>query len=91
MVSIQRVRLSSHHHASRTKHTKHDATGVAPFPPFVELEIARYPREQGCYLFHICADGQATDTWHESIDDAIDQAEWEFGVKAEEWIRSEGP
>jgi len=29
MVSVQRVRLSSHHHASRAKHTKHDATGAA--------------------------------------------------------------
>lgn len=90
MVSIQRVRLSSHHHASRTKHTKHDATGAAPFPRFIALEIATYPGEQGFYLFHICADGQGTDTWHESLDAAIDQAGWEFGVKREEWTRADG-
>ena len=46
------------------------------------------PGEQGCYLFHICADGQGTDTWHESTGEAVDQAQWEFGVRPDEWIVS---
>jgi hypothetical protein len=86
MATIKRVRLGPQHHASLTKHAISDGKDIRPFPPFVELEIAAYPGEKSCYLFHICADGQGTDTWHETIDDAVHQAEWEFGVKAEEWI-----
>jgi hypothetical protein len=86
MATIKRARLGPQHHASLTKHTMSDGKGTRAFPPFVELEIAAYPDDKGCYLFHICADGQGTDTWHETIEDALHQAEWEFGVKAEEWI-----
>ena len=88
LVSTQRVKLGPHHHPSRTAHTRSDFQGVNPFPPFVELEIACYPGEQGCYLLHICADGQGTDTWHENIGEAVDQAQWEFGVRPDEWIAS---
>ena len=88
LVSIQRVKLGPHHHPSLTTHTRSDLQGVRPFPPFVELEIASYPQEQGCYLFHICADGQGADTWHQSVGEAVDQAEWEFGVRPDEWIVS---
>jgi len=87
--TIMRVRLGAHHHASLTKHTISGGAGTRDFPPFVELEIAAYPGEEACYLFHLCADGQAADTWHETIQEALDQAEWEFGVKSEEWARSE--
>jgi hypothetical protein len=40
---------------------------------------------------HICENGQGTDTWHMSLDDAFHQAEFEFGVKAEEWIEANEP
>jgi len=83
--TIKKVRLGSHHHASLTKHTIRDGNDQRSFPPFVALEIASYPEKQSCYLFHICADGQGTDTWHESVEEALEQAEWEFGVKPEEW------
>jgi hypothetical protein len=91
LMVTKRVRLDSHHHASLTNHTLSDAQGVRNFPPFVELVIAAYPGETSCYLFHICAHGQMADTWHEVIEDALHQAEWEFGVKPEEWVEPSSP
>jgi len=91
LTTIKRVRLGPHHHASLTKHTISDAKGKRDFPPFVDLVIAAYPGETSCYLFHVCADGQAADTWHQSLEEALDQADWEFGVMPEEWITPEQP
>jgi len=86
LMKIKQVRLAPHHHASLTKHTRSDGRGgTVDFPQFVELVIAGYPGEQSSYLFHICGDGEAADTWHETQEDALYQAEWEFGVKPEEW------
>jgi len=39
-------------------------------------------------MFHLDHEGtELTDTWHESIGDAFAQAEFEFGIKPEEWSR----
>lgn len=83
--TLRRVVLSPDHHASLTKHTIRDRDGERNFPAFVSLEIASYEGEASCYLFHICADGQVADTWHQTVDEAAGQAEWEFGVRPEEW------
>ena len=83
--ALRRVKLGSHHHASLTKHSIRDKNGERSFPAFVSLEIASYPGEESCYLFHVCGDGQVADTWHQTLDEAVDQAEWEFGVRQEEW------
>jgi hypothetical protein len=56
------------------------------FSPFVSLEIAQYPEDSGFYLLHICSDGAVADTHHESMEEAIHQAEFEFGVQSNEWI-----
>jgi hypothetical protein len=92
LVPIKRVTLGPHHqNPGRTKHTMNDAKGRRPFPSFTSLEIAHYHGSVGYYLFHICADGQMADTWHTSLDDALYQAEWEFGVRPDEWVNiSEG-
>jgi hypothetical protein len=50
------------------------------------LEIAQSPGDAGFYLLHICANGQVADTWHESMEDALHQAECEFGLTAEDWV-----
>jgi hypothetical protein len=75
------VELQTQHWPSRTRHT---INGV-PCAPFTRLEIATYAEQVGFYLLHICSDGQGTDAWHETLDDALDQAEFEFGVKRREW------
>jgi hypothetical protein len=84
--------LCDHHlRSGRTKHTLVDAKGARPFPPFTSLAITQFPGDNGFYLMHICADGSGTDTWHENIDEAIHQAEWEFGVQPSEWTETNEP
>jgi hypothetical protein len=47
---------------------------------FAALAIARYDGEAGVYLFYCDADWSAiTDTYHETIEQAIAQARFEFG------------
>ncbi len=57
-----------------------------PYPHFVSLEIAKYDNDGGYYLFHITEDGENSDTYHSSMQEAMEHAEFEFGVKPEEWI-----
>lgn len=56
------------------------------------LRISRYddpdnPRPTGgFYLFSLNeADEWLTDTWHEEVDDAFAQAEYEFGLSRSDW------
>jgi hypothetical protein len=87
LVITKRVSLGPHRlRPGQTKHTKRDASGLREFPPFVALGVASYPKEQSCYLFHICENGEGTDTWHQTLEEALDQAEWEFGVQRNEWV-----
>jgi hypothetical protein len=78
---VRTVQLQDHHWPSKTRHS----INGAPVPPFTQLEIATNGQDTGYYLLHICADGRGTDTWHESLEDAFSQAEFEFGVKHHEW------
>jgi hypothetical protein len=85
-VTTMRVALGAHHsRPGRTRHAISDGNGERAFPPFVRLEIARYPGDDDYYLLHICADGSIADTCHSTIEEAFHQAEWEFGVKKHEW------
>jgi hypothetical protein len=55
-------------------------------PPPSELRIVSYPDDNGYYLFYCDGNGvEMTDTYHESIERALSQAEWEFEVKPDEW------
>jgi hypothetical protein len=48
-------------------------------PPFEGLVIAQYADETGFYLFYCNHDWTVvTDTWHETRDDAEDQARFEY-------------
>jgi hypothetical protein len=47
--------------------------------PATALAIARYEDEDGVYLFYVDGDGAVvTDTWHESVEDALGQAAFEY-------------
>ena len=74
-----------HLRPGRTRHQVHDGKGRRDFPPFVRLEIAAYPGDDGYYLLHICEDGSMADTHHATLDEALHQAEWEFHVQPAEW------
>ena len=81
-VALKRVVLGDHHlRPGRTRHTMNGKD----FPAFASLEIAQFPNDSGFYLLHICATGEVADTWHQTIEDAMHQAEFEFGVRKEEW------
>lgn len=60
----------------RTRHT----IGNKPAPLPVELQIVQFEGEDGYYLFYCDEKGREfTDTHHDSIQRAMEQAEWEFG------------
>jgi hypothetical protein len=64
--------------------TELDGTPVPmPDPTFIVI----HPAEQG-FLFERFADiaTMAGDTWHETEQDARDQAAWEYGERLRQWI-----
>ena len=84
--TLLRVLLGLNHlYPGRTRHASADVQGERGFPPFVRLEVAQYPGDSSCYLLHVCENGEIADTNHETIEEAIHQAEWEFGVQRKEW------
>jgi hypothetical protein len=90
--SLLRVELGPHHHSpGKTKHRLKDEFGLRDFPPFIALEIVQVDTESAFYLMYIPKSGPGTDTFHLSLDDAKHQAEWEFGVAENEWVKTERP
>ena len=66
--------------------TRH-LVGDVPQGPAVALAICE--DTGGFYLFYCDADWEpVTDTWHESLQDAIDQAEFEYVGTAATWERA---
>ncbi len=83
--TLKRVVLGGQHQQPRrTRHTISDGRGVRDFPAFVSLEIVQYPTDNGYYLLHITVNGEVADIWHQSLEDAMHQAEFEFGVQDSE-------
>lgn len=60
-----------------------------PLP--VSLRIVQYAGDEPrAYLFYCDDSGEEmTDTLHDSVDEAMDQAEAEFGVRRHEWDLAE--
>jgi hypothetical protein len=65
--------------------------GSVEFAPFKALEICQHPGDAGYYLMYEPETGYGTDTWHLSLEDALHQAEWEFGVLKNEWVTTDKP
>lgn len=61
--------------------------GDLPTPEWVEISS----EEDGAYyLFHLDADGVCfADTWHQSLDEAKEQAAFEFGIEPGGWAEVE--
>jgi hypothetical protein len=90
--SLFRVELAERHlQPGRTKHTLSDASGVRDSPSFKALEICSSADDSGYYLMYEPESGHGTDTWHQNLEDAMHQAEWEFGVISTEWIKTDRP
>jgi hypothetical protein len=83
MEVLLEVRLADRHRP--TGHTRHLKDGQPVAPP-VSLRIARDSNSDGVFLLYLDADDEEqTDTWHQSIGDAQDQASLEFGVQQSDW------
>ena len=82
-IVLGRVRLGAAHQPTGKTHHYH---GRVPIPPPAELQIVKYPGDAGFYLLHFDDKGEElTDTYHDTLEDAQAQAEWEFQVKVSDW------
>ncbi|HEY4326170.1 MAG TPA: hypothetical protein VGN20_19440 [Mucilaginibacter sp.] len=68
-----------------TYNTQHYANGELLGVAY-GLVICKYENDDGCYLFY-CDDQwvEFADTWHETTDDAKDQAEYEYAGITNNW------
>jgi len=75
--------------------TRHRPTGftehyvdMAPIPVPTELQIVTFgPPDPGFYLLYLDSAGnELTDTFHDTVGDALLQAEREFGVRSSDWV-----
>ena len=88
----RQIALQEHHKPTgKTRHTEGVLTpeGVVPgteLPTPSRLTIAQLPPDEGYYLLYLDDQGnEITDTYHESLEDALAQAKWEFDVDPDEW------
>ena len=82
-IVVQRVKLTSlHRPTGKTLHL--GASG--PLPPPTELQIVVFPEPSAYYLLHFDTEGvEMGDTYHDSLEDALAQAEREFQIRPDEW------
>lgn len=83
---IKYVYLTNDH--KQTFHTIHKVNDKLIDKPY-KLQITKYPNYEGFYLIYLDKNGEEiTDTYHENIEDAMNQAEWEFGINKKDWVES---
>jgi hypothetical protein len=83
-----RIRLGERHQP--TGRTRHIAYG-AEVRNVASLLIAKYDGDDGWYLLYLDAAGnELTDTYHDSVQDAKKQSEFEFDVQDSEWEMMDG-
>ena len=62
-------------------------SGNTLLPKPFALSIVKYSDNEGYYLLYFDKFGEEqADTYHETLEDAFGQAEFEFGVKKDEWF-----
>ena len=84
---LKHVRLGPQH--CPTGKTRH-YLGKSELPPPTELRIVQFAQDPGYYLLYFDDLGEElTDTYHDTLNEAMEQAEWEFGVRPEEWRTSD--
>lgn len=68
-----------------TGNTQHYA-GIHLLPPAYGMAICRY-KQAGYYLFSCDPNWKEfADTWHQTIEDAMDQAEFEYEGISDSWV-----
>jgi hypothetical protein len=88
----RRIALKPHHQPTgKTRHTQgilipEGVVRGEELPTPCELLIAQLPPDEGYYLLYLDKVGnEITDTYHESLEEALAQAKWEFDVAPSEW------
>lgn len=80
---IAYVRLTENHH--QTGKTRHFIQGSLMNIPSA-LRIIQYDEGSGYFLLYFDESGkELTDTFHDSLEKALAQAEMEFEVQSDEW------
>ena len=72
--------------AAHTGSTRHLVAGNS-IQPASRLAIAQFPGQPGFYLYY-CDDTWEvmTDTWHQTVEDAEAQAEFEYKGSSNAWV-----
>lgn len=71
---------------THTHNTSHYIGGVL-HGKFKSLVVCQFPNDNGYYLLYFDDKGEEiTDTWHETLEDAKDQAEYEYPGITNIWI-----
>jgi hypothetical protein len=61
-------------------------SGRNELPVPFSLEIIQYNDDAGYYLFYLDKNGEVqTDTYHDSLQAAMEQAQWEFDISEDDW------
>jgi hypothetical protein len=89
---VMRLRAKVSGSTGKTRHSIGDLVDGTPMP--VENvqtpEWVEISEEDGAYyLFHLDAEGVCfADTWHQTLEEAKQQAAFEFGIEAKEWSKA---
>ena len=85
MRELFETRLGTEHAATGfTRHTSNGDDLPAPY----WLRIVEYEDGPGFYLLYLAENlDEQTDTWHSSVEDAMEQARLEFGISTHDWIK----
>ncbi|WP_143740280.1 hypothetical protein [Micromonospora echinospora] len=87
--TVAEIRLTERHRPTGfTRHYYgHPGGPRVEVPPPVSLRLVQYAGDEPrVYLFYCDATGEEmTDTLHDSLEDAMDQAKAEFRVRRDEW------
>jgi hypothetical protein len=76
-VRLATARVDQNRVTGKTHHYR----GNGLQPPPRSLEIVQLPPDTGYYLLYLDENGaEMNDTWHESLDRAMDQANYEFSL-----------
>lgn len=85
-IILKQILISKDKH-HRLGNTKHYINGKIYDKLPCELKILEYENVKGFYLIHFDEHGdEITNTFHENVQGALNQAEFEFGINENEWI-----
>lgn len=86
MKELFKIALDKYKHFSTGRVIHSNEYGVISPPTF--LSIVLYEDDEGFYLIYSDSNmNEQIDTYHDSLNSAFDQAQFEFNIQPSEWIR----